>query len=78
MQVKVYNVNEFPYSEHFKGENVTIAPGEFISMEKDDAILFKGTMNSIKRDADGNPLPESYKMIRIVTNQAEEIKAKDK
>lgn len=69
MKVQVYNVNNHPYKEHFKGVDVEIPPMGFVEMELDDAILFKGTMNRVLRDADGNPLPESYKMIRIVKDE---------
>lgn len=66
MRVKVYNLNEYVYKEHFKGDDIVIEPGEFVEMESDDAVMFLGTMNRVKADADGNPLPESYKMLKII------------
>lgn len=69
MKAKVWNDNIYPYSEMFRGDKITIAPGQFIEMDYMDAVQFRGTMNSISYDADGAPRPESYKKIRI-----EEIK----
>lgn len=78
MQVKVWNDNVHPYTELFREKKVYIAPKGFIWMEEDEANLFRGTMNSIKRDVDGNPLPTSYKMIRIEhTQEAAPVLKKD-
>ena len=74
MKVKVWNDNQFIYEEEFKGEKISIKPHEFILMERSDAILFKGTMNPVKVNGDGIPLPESYKMIRIEQPSAKELR----
>lgn len=65
MRAKVWNDNIFPYTERFKGDQITIAANSFIEMDYDEAVLFRGTFSSIIRDPDGQPKPESYKKIRI-------------
>ena len=64
-QVKVWNDNTYKYEENFKGDYVSIPPKEFIIMEHDQAIDFKGTMNNVIRNADGVCEPRGYKMIRL-------------
>lgn len=66
MRAKVYNDNTFPHKEYFKGETVSIPAGEFIEMDYDEAIEFRGQFTSIVRDADNQPKKESFKMIRVV------------
>lgn len=66
MLVEVWNKNDFDYQENFRGNLVKIKSQNFIDMENEDAVLFSGTMNAVKRDVDGNPLPESYKRLYIV------------
>ena len=65
MRAKVYNDNKHVYKETFKGDQIVIEPGKFIEMDYDEALMFKGTFNGIKLDADGRPTPESFKMIRV-------------
>jgi len=65
MRAKVHNDNIYPYRERFKGDMIEIAPKSFIEMDYEEAIDFRGTFNSIVRDADGQPKAESYKMIRV-------------
>lgn len=65
MKAKVWNDNIHPYSERFKGDLIVIPAGQFIEMDYDEAVMFRGTFSSIVRDADGQPKPESYKKIRI-------------
>jgi hypothetical protein len=73
MDVKVWNDNEYPFTQAFKGVDVSIAPKQFIKMERGEAVDFLGLFSSIVRDADGAPHPKSYKKLRI-----EEIASKDK
>lgn len=63
--VKVFNDNKYPYKENFKGENIVIEPGKFITMDYYEAIEFRGTYSPIRRDANEQPMPTSFKMIRI-------------
>lgn len=65
MRAKVWNDNIYPHKEYFKGETFIIPPQSFIEMDYDEAILFRGQFSSIRRDADGQPTKESFKMIRI-------------
>ncbi len=64
-QVRVWNDNIHPYSETFREQLIKIAPKSFVMMEAGEAHLFKGTFAPIQVDADGNPIPQGYKMIRI-------------
>jgi hypothetical protein len=74
-QVKVWNDNVHPYSEVFKGDKLHIPAKSFIKMDREEAIQFRGTYNSPVRDADGNDLPEGFKMIRIEPLSAEDLLA---
>lgn len=64
-QVKVWNDNVYPYSEEFKDQKIMIPAKSFIMMEAGEALLFKGSFAPIQVDADGQPIPQGYKMIRI-------------
>lgn len=64
-QVKVWNDNDFDYKETFKDNEVKIPAHSFIEMEYYDAHEFKGTFKAIQRDGDNQPLPQSYKKIRV-------------
>src|SRR5689334_10808269 len=63
--VKVRNRNTYPFTQKFKGKEVTIQPNGTVQMEFEDAVEFRGAFSPIKRDKDGNPHPSSYKMIEI-------------
>jgi len=65
MLVKVWNDNTYPYSEKFRGKEVVIEAGKFVEMEYDQAIIFKGTMNTVKRTKDGGFDPRYFKRIRV-------------
>lgn len=65
MKAKVWNDNKFVHKEKFRGDMVTIPPGEFIEMDYMDAVQFRGQMTPISRDVDGAPTPKSFKMIRL-------------
>jgi hypothetical protein len=62
---KVWNDNVYPYSENFKGDPISIPSKDFILMEEDDAIAFRGSFVSPKKDEGGTPMPQGYKMIRL-------------
>ncbi len=64
-KVRVWNENSYPYKENFKGEFINIPPYSYIEMEKDEAVLFKGTFCEPKYDAGGGAIPSSFKKIRI-------------
>ncbi|MES3012629.1 MAG: hypothetical protein V4750_02730 [Pseudomonadota bacterium] len=63
---RVYNDNVHPHTEVFKEKTISIAPKSFIEMDLEDAIEFKSNFTPIKTDGEKNPLPESFKMIRVV------------
>jgi hypothetical protein len=65
MQARVWNDNTYPHTETFKEKTITIAPKSHIEMDYDEAKEFKSKFTPIKTDGEGNPLPESFKMIRI-------------
>jgi hypothetical protein len=77
--VKVWNDNVHPYREEFRDKKIVIPAKGHIEMELDEAQLFKGSFASVPVDADGNPTPEGYKMIRIEAVSSEsthpEVKA---
>ena len=63
--VKVWNDNKYDFKSMFKGEPIHIKAGEFKIMEFYEAHEFKGDYHPIQLDANNQPLPESFKMIRI-------------
>ncbi len=70
---RVWNDNTHPYRENFKGDKIEILAKQYVEMSEDDALQFKGTFSPPIRDADGNDLPQGYKMIRIerITGEVE-------
>lgn len=64
-QVKVWNDNVHEYRETFKDREIVIPAHGCIEMEYYDAHEFRGSYRPIKRDADNQPLPTSFKMIRV-------------
>ena len=64
-KVKVWNDNNHPFQQRFKGEQIKIEANSFIEMNWDDAIQFKSYPHPMKFDGMGNQAPESFKMIRI-------------
>lgn len=63
--VRVWNDNVFPFKQKFRDKDILIGPKKFIEMEETEAYEFKSAYSPIERDGDGQPKPESYKMIRI-------------
>lgn len=63
--VKVWNDNIFDYKEKFRDEKIEIKARGFVMMEEDQAHQFKCNFSSAVLDADGNKIPEGFKMIRI-------------
>ena len=70
MQVEVHNLNSYPYAEKFREIDIQIPAKSYIEMEYEEAVAFRGTINDVERDGDGNILPSSYKMIKIVMDGA--------
>lgn len=65
MLVKVHNDNVFDYQEDYRGRKITIPAKSSIEMEYDDAIQFQGTWTAARKDGNGAPLREFFKMIRV-------------
>ena len=63
--VKVWNNNVHPFTQEFKSNKITIPPQAYIEMDYEEAVEFKGKFSPIITDGDGNPLPESFKMIKV-------------
>lgn len=64
-QVKVWNDNDHVYTDTFKDSPVSIPAHGFVEMEYYDAHEFRGKYKAIERDGDNQPLPTSFKMIRV-------------
>ena len=64
-QVKVWNDNKYEHVETFKNEEIRILPGDFITMDYNDAIDFKGRFTGLKMLGPNNPDPRGFKMIRV-------------
>lgn len=64
-QVKVFNDNKYVFKQKFMDEDIVIEPGKFILMDESKAIRFRGTYSPIELDGNGQPMPTSYKMIRL-------------
>lgn len=77
--VRVHNDNVHDYQEKFREKDVKIPAKGFIEMEESDAKLFKGSFAPIQVDADGSPIPQGFKMIRIerITQEAPKVHLKE-
>jgi len=64
---RVYNIHKdgLTHKEKFKGEDLVIPVGEFILMDYEDAVQFRGQYFPIRDNAMGVQDPASYKMIKI-------------
>lgn len=70
---RVYNMHRdgLTHKEVFKGDLITIKAGDYVLMDYEDAVQFKGQFFPIKTDAMGQQTPESYKMIKIESHTEE-------
>jgi len=66
-QVKVWNDNDYPLKEIFKGDPIEIGPHQFKMMEFYEAYEFKGQYHPQPIDNDGKLLndPKYFKKVRI-------------
>lgn len=62
---KVWNDNDLPFEQKFKGEVIKIPARSYIEMPYEEAISFKSYPYPMKKDGMGQQTKESYKMIRI-------------
>lgn len=63
--VRVYNDNKHEHTEKFKGSTISIPPGGYVEMTRDDAVLFRGQFKPMMRNKGGKEDPRGFKMIRI-------------
>lgn len=64
-QVKVWNDNDYPHQEMYKGETIRIAPKSSIEMDYEEAMQFAGQFTPIVKQADGRDDPRHFKKIRV-------------
>lgn len=64
-KVKVWNDNNHPFEQRFKGEIIKIEANSFVEMNWDDAVQFKSYPSPMKFNGMGMQDPTSFKMIRI-------------
>lgn len=65
MNVLVWNDNEHPFAQDFKGETIKINPKKSVIMEQHEATEFLGKYHPIMKDGGGQQDPRSYKKLRI-------------
>ncbi len=64
--VKVWNRNSFQFRDTYKDEVITIKPGGYHEMDRDEAVFFLGMPPSkIELDVNEMPLPECNKNLWI-------------
>lgn len=73
--VKVWNDNIHPYKEKYQDREIVIPSKGFIKMDLDEANGLISTMHGILLDADGQPDPRGFKMLRVDMNGASETVA---
>lgn len=65
MKVKIWNDNKHVYREKFKGVQIAIEPGAYVTLDEDDAHLFMGSYAPIVTRGDGQPDPRYFKKLRL-------------
>jgi len=75
--VRVYNDNKFEHREKFRGVQIFIPPGEYVEMNKEDAVLFKSQFTPIIRGKNGVDDPRGFKMIRIDFEPTTNVSVRD-
>jgi len=63
--VKVWNDNEFPHVEKFKGKVIEIPAKEWIEMDHDEAVQFAGQFKAPIVTGQGTHDPRGFKKIRV-------------
>lgn len=69
---KVYNDNQYPHVEKFKGKTIEIPAKEFIEMDRDEALQFQGQFRAPRKRGDGTDDPRFFKKIRVVGGEDKE------
>ncbi len=67
MKWRVYNNHPdgLTHKENFRGDEIIIKAGDFILMDYEDAVQFKGQYFPMTRTADGAQDPKSFKVIKL-------------
>lgn len=65
MKVKVRNENTYPFTQTVRDVKYHFEPGATLEMEDDEAVLLLGAYSPIEKDGDDQPMPKSYKMLKI-------------
>jgi hypothetical protein len=63
--VKIWNKNEYDYSEKFRGKEIYIKSGGHHKMDYEEAHLFLGQMPEFRRRKDGTQDPKSFKKLMM-------------
>lgn len=63
--VKVHNLNVYPLEEMFKGQKIFIKANDYIEMDYDEAVQFRGQYRPMIKDKGGIQDPKSYKYIKL-------------
>ncbi len=62
---KVWNDNELPFTQVFKGDKISVPAKGYIEMEYDEAVSFKSYPSPMAFDGMGQQTKASYKMLRV-------------
>jgi hypothetical protein len=64
---KVWNMhpNGLTHKEKFKENLIEIPAGQYVEMDYEDAVQFRGQFFPMRKDAMGQPDPKSFKVIKI-------------
>lgn len=63
--IKLWNDNEYPFTQKFKGEDISIPPKSFIEMDFQEAKSFMGKYYPMAKNGMGQQDERSYKKLRI-------------
>lgn len=67
MQVKIWNDNEYPFTQKYQDRVISIQPHKFVMMEHDDAHQLLCMFSPVTMNEDGRPDDKSKKKLRIDT-----------
>lgn len=62
---KVWNDNDYPHTEQYKGQTIQIPPHSFIEMDGDEAEQFRGQYTPRVKRGDDTDDPRFFKKIRL-------------
>jgi rubrerythrin len=65
MQVRVWNDNVHPFEQEIAGKKYRLEAKSFIELDEDEADTLVKRFSPIILGGDEQPIPESYKMLRV-------------